>query len=136
MNVGVAVSLAGSLVVPVVFDADVKGPAQIAAETRRMAERARAGRAHAPGGARRRHLHRLELGMRGVGRFTAVINQPQLAILAVGAATMRPSVVAGEVVPRAQMDLTLACDRPGSSTEPTLPISWRTSGSCLRRPSR
>ena len=109
VNVGVAVSLTGSLVVPTVFDADVKGPAQIAAETRRMAERARAGEltpAELGGGT----FTVSNLGMRGVGRFTAVINQPQLAILAVGAATMRPSVVAGEVVPRAQMDLTLACD--------------------------
>jgi pyruvate dehydrogenase E2 component (dihydrolipoamide acetyltransferase) len=48
--------------------------------------------------------------MYGVERFVAVLNPPQAAILAVGAAEERPVVVDGAIVPRPVMELTLTCD--------------------------
>jgi pyruvate dehydrogenase E2 component (dihydrolipoamide acetyltransferase) len=48
--------------------------------------------------------------MYGVEQFTAVINPPQAAILAVGKLAQRPVVHEGEVVPRARMSLTISCD--------------------------
>src|ERR671936_678644 len=50
------------------------------------------------------------LGMYGVERFTAVINPPQAAILAVGAAQEKPVAAEGAIVVRPQMDLMLTCD--------------------------
>ena len=109
VNVGVAVATEGSLVVPTVFDADRKGLAQIAAETRALAERVRAGAVTPPelsGGT----FTVSNLGMFGVRSFEAVINPPQAAILSVGALEPRPVVRDGEVVVREQMDVELACD--------------------------
>ena len=109
VNVGVAVATDGSLVVPTVFDADRKGLAQIAAETRVLAERVRAGAVTPPelsGGT----FTVSNLGMFGVRSFEAVINPPQAAILSVGALEPRPVVREGEVVVRQQMDVELACD--------------------------
>jgi pyruvate dehydrogenase E2 component (dihydrolipoamide acetyltransferase) len=48
--------------------------------------------------------------MYGIRRFTAVINPPQAAILAVGELTPRPVVRDGQIVPRSIMELTLSCD--------------------------
>ncbi len=109
VNVGVAVATEGSLVVPTVFDADRKGLAQIATETRALAERVRAGAVTPPelsGGT----FTVSNLGMYGVRSFEAVINPPQAAILSVGALEPRPVVREGEVVVRQQMDVELACD--------------------------
>lgn len=109
VNVGVAVATDGSLVVPTVFDADRKGLAQIAAETRALAERVRAGAVTPPelsGGT----FTVSNLGMYGVRSFEAVINPPQAAILSVGALEPRPVVRDGQVVVREQMDVELACD--------------------------
>ena len=74
-----------ALVVPTVFDADTKALGEIARETRALAERVRDGDDHAAR-ARRRHVHRVEPGhVRRSRSFTAIINPPQAAILAVGA---------------------------------------------------
>ncbi len=91
VNVGVAVAADGTLVVPTVFDADRKGLAQIASETRALAERVRSGQITPPelsGGT----FTVSNLGMFGVRSFEAVINPPQAAILAVGALEQRPVV--------------------------------------------
>jgi pyruvate dehydrogenase E2 component (dihydrolipoamide acetyltransferase) len=109
VNVGVAVAAQDALVVPTVFDADAKSLGQIARDARALAERVRANAITPPelsGGT----FTVSNLGMFGVTRFTAVINPPQSAILAVGAMEQRPAVVDGAVVPRHQMDVTLACD--------------------------
>ena len=109
VNVGVAVAGEGSLVVPTVFDADRLTLAEIAAATRGLAERVRSGEITPPelsGGT----FTVSNLGMFGVRAFEAIINQPQAAILAVGAVQERPAVHDGEVVPRMLADLTLACD--------------------------
>jgi pyruvate dehydrogenase E2 component (dihydrolipoamide acetyltransferase) len=109
VNVGIAVAAEDSLVVPTIFDADRKGLAQIAAESRALAERVRAGTVTPPevaGGT----FTVSNLGMFGVRSFEAVINPPQAAILSVGLLEQRPVVRDGEVVVRHVMDVELACD--------------------------
>jgi pyruvate dehydrogenase E2 component (dihydrolipoamide acetyltransferase) len=109
VNVGVAVAGDDVLVVPTVFDADRRPLEEIAAETRRLAQRVRDGQITPPelAGAT---FTVSNLGMFGVRSFTAVINPPQAAILAVGAVSERPMVRGGEVVAGHAMDVTLACD--------------------------
>ncbi|HVF79371.1 MAG TPA: dihydrolipoamide acetyltransferase family protein [Solirubrobacteraceae bacterium] len=110
VNVGVAVAGADSLVVPTVFDADRKTLREIARDTHALAERVRAGAITPPelsGGT----FTVSNLGMYGVTDFTAVINPPQAAILAVGA--LAPRAVVGDdgrLVARHTMKVTLACD--------------------------
>jgi pyruvate dehydrogenase E2 component (dihydrolipoamide acetyltransferase) len=110
VNVGMAVAAEGSLVVPTIFDADQKSITQIARETRALADRVRDGSVTPPelaGGT----FTVSNLGMFGVSRFTAVINAPQAAILAVGAAIARavPDEV-GRLRARRVMELTLSAD--------------------------
>jgi pyruvate dehydrogenase E2 component (dihydrolipoamide acetyltransferase) len=110
VNVGIAVATADSLVVPTVFDADRKSLREIAQEARALAERVRAGVITPPelsGGT----FTVSNLGMYGVTDFTAVINPPQAAILAVGALAPRAAVAeGGAIVARHTMNVTLACD--------------------------
>ncbi len=109
VNVGVAVAAQDSLVVPTVFDADRHSLGDIARTTRALAERVRAGTVTPPelsGGT----FTVSNLGMYGVTSFTAVINPPQAAILAVGAMTQQAVVREGELVARHVMPVTLACD--------------------------
>jgi pyruvate dehydrogenase E2 component (dihydrolipoamide acetyltransferase) len=109
VNVGVAVAAEDALVVPTVFDADRKGLRQIAADSRALAQRVREGTITPPelsGGT----FTVSNLGMYGIDNFSAVINTPQAAILAVGAIVERPVVRAGEIVPAHMLGVTLACD--------------------------
>ena len=109
VNVGVAVAAPDALVVPTIFDADAKALREIARETRALAERVRAGTVTPPelsGGT----FTVSNLGMYGVSDFTAVINPPQAAILAVGELAPRAVVSEGELVARHMMLVTLACD--------------------------
>ena len=109
VNVGVAVAATDALVVPTIFDADRKSLREIARETRAVAERVRTGTVTPPelsGGT----FTVSNLGMFGVTDFTAVINPPQAAILAVGALAPRAVVHGGELVARNTMGVTLACD--------------------------
>src|SRR4051812_15860296 len=108
VNVGVAVAGQDALVVPTVFDADTKSLGQIARESRAVAQRVRAG-AVTPPELSSGTFTVSNLGMYGIKRFTAVINPPQAAILAVGALEPRAVVRAGGVAVRATMELTLAC---------------------------
>src|SRR5215210_5162238 len=109
VNVGVAVAGQDALVVPTVFDADTKSLGQIARESRAVAQRVRAG-AVTPPELSSGTFTVSNLGMFGIKRFTAVINPPQAAILAVGALEPRAVVHEGEVTVRSRMELTLACD--------------------------
>jgi pyruvate dehydrogenase E2 component (dihydrolipoamide acetyltransferase) len=109
VNVGVAVAAQDALVVPTVFDADLKGLRQIAAESRALAARVREGTITPPelsGGT----FTVSNLGMFGIQSFAAVINPPQAGILAVGAIAERPVVRDGEVAVGHLMPMTLACD--------------------------
>ena len=110
VNVGVAVAGAETLVVPTVFDADVKALTQIAADTRALAGKVRDGTVTPPelAGAT---FTVSNLGMLGVTRFTAVINPPQAAILAVGAAIPRAVVGSdGSISVRRVMEITISAD--------------------------
>ncbi len=110
VNIGVAVAGTGTLVVPTVFDADVKALTEIAATTRALAAKVRDGTVTPPelSGAT---FTVSNLGMLGVARFTAVINPPQSAILAVGAASPRAVIAAdGSVSARRVMELTISAD--------------------------
>ena len=109
VNVGVAVAGQDALVVPTVFDADLKGLRQIAAETRALAHRVREGTITPPelsGGT----FTVSNLGMFGIDSFAAVINPPQAGILAVGAIAERPVVLEGSIATAHLMPVTLACD--------------------------
>lgn len=109
VNVGIAVAAQDALVVPTVFDADRKSLRTIARESRALAERVRANAITPPelsGGT----FTVSNLGMYGVTDFTAVINPPQAAILAVGALAQRAVVRDGALVARHTMNVTLACD--------------------------
>jgi pyruvate dehydrogenase E2 component (dihydrolipoyllysine-residue acetyltransferase) len=110
VNVGVAVAAQDALVVPVVPDADEKSLGEISRQARRLIERVRDGQITPPelsGGT----FTVSNLGMYGVERFTAILNPPQAAILAVGALQKKPAVDdRGRVVARDLMSLTLVCD--------------------------
>ncbi len=110
INVGVAVAAQDALVVPTVFDADVKGLRQISSETRALAARVRDGSITPPelsGGT----FTVSNLGMYGISNFHAVINTPQAGILAIGELKAKPVVTdSGEIEARQLMGVTLACD--------------------------
>jgi pyruvate dehydrogenase E2 component (dihydrolipoamide acetyltransferase) len=109
VNVGVAVAAQGSLVVPTVFDADAKSLRAIAGETRALAERVRT-EAITPPELSGATFTVSNLGMYGITNFSAVINPPQAAILAVGALRERVVPVDGEPRVSNVMAVTLACD--------------------------
>jgi pyruvate dehydrogenase E2 component (dihydrolipoamide acetyltransferase) len=109
VNVGIAVAAQDALVVPTVFDADRKGLREIAEDARSLAAKVRDGSITPPelsGGT----FTVSNLGMYGVSNFSAVINAPQAAILAVGAITERPVVREGQVATAHLLGVTLACD--------------------------
>ena len=108
-NVGIAVATPNGLVVPVVRDAQSKSIQEIAAVRADLVGRARDGKLQ---------LADLEdgtftisnLGMYGIDQFIAVLNPPQVAILAVGSIEERPLVVDGDLVVAPALTLTLTCD--------------------------
>ena len=99
----------GAPITPTVFDADLKSLEEIARETRALAERARAA-AIAPPELSGATFTIVSLGAFPVTSFTAIINPPQVAILAVSAVELRPVAHAGAIVARYTMTATLACD--------------------------
>jgi pyruvate dehydrogenase E2 component (dihydrolipoamide acetyltransferase) len=110
INVGVAVATDDALLVPVVHDADLKSLAEIASETRRLAEGARS-RTLAPADLADGTFTVSNLGMFGVRSFAAIVDPPQVAILAVGGIRRAPvEDDAGGVVFRDLMTVTLTCD--------------------------
>ena len=110
VNVGIAVATEDALLVPAVVDADSKPLAAIALETRDLAARAQSRRL-TPGELTASTFTVSNLGMFGVRSFTAVINPPQVAILAVGSVA-RSAVESAEggVAFRDVADLTLTSD--------------------------
>ncbi len=109
VNVGVAVASENGLVVPVIMDADQKTVSQLGAESKRLATLA---------GTKGLSLEQMSggtftisnLGMFGVEEFTAIINPPEGAILAVGATVREPVGVGEEIVLRHRLRYTLSAD--------------------------
>jgi len=109
IGLAVAPSQGMGLLVPVVHDADLKDLIQISIESRQVIERARSGRP-AEGDLSGATFSISNLGMYGVDEFTAIINPPEAAILAVGAIKDVAVVDAGRIVPGKVMRMTLSVD--------------------------
>jgi pyruvate dehydrogenase E2 component (dihydrolipoamide acetyltransferase) len=110
VDVSVAVSTDAGLVTPIVKDADTKGLAGISSDVKSLAAKARANKL-APSDYQGGTFTISNLGMFGVKNFSAIINPPQAAILAVGAAEARLSQAKDGSVSSSQvMSVTLSCD--------------------------
>lgn len=109
VHVGVAVAVEEGLITPVIRNADRKGLAQIAEETKELAGQAREGNLQ-PQDYEGATFTTSNLGPWGIEEFTAIINPPNACILAIGAIREVPVVEGGEVVPGQRMKLTLSCD--------------------------
>ena len=108
-HVAVAVAMPEGLITPVIRDADTKGLAAIAAETRELAGRARDGKLD-PSEYAGSTFTTSNLGMFGIAEFTAIINPPNACILAIGTIRDEPVVQDGAVVAGKVMTVTLSCD--------------------------
>ncbi len=108
-DVGIAVSIPGGLITPVIRSAELKTLSAISNETKDMADRARSKKLKPEeyqGGA----TAVSNLGMFGVKNFSAIVNPPHVTILAVGAGEKRVVVKHGEPVVATVMTVTLSCD--------------------------
>jgi pyruvate dehydrogenase E2 component (dihydrolipoamide acetyltransferase) len=108
-HIGMAVATDDGLIVPVIRDAHLKGLGAIGTEARELAKKARERKlqpAEYSGGT----FSVSNLGMFGIDQFTAIINPPEAAILAVGATETKPVFENGQFVPRQRMRVTLSCD--------------------------
>jgi len=108
-HIGMAVATDDGLIVPVIRDAQRKGLGQIGRDARELAKKARERKlqpAEFTGGT----FSVSNLGMFGIDQFTAIINPPEAAILAVGATETKPVWENGAFVPRQLMRVTLSCD--------------------------
>jgi pyruvate dehydrogenase E2 component (dihydrolipoamide acetyltransferase) len=109
VDISIAIATAHGLVTPVIRNAQVLSATEIAEASTSFAVRARS---------QQLRQHELEggsitisnLGMRGVDEFAAIINPPQAAILAVGAAMQKPLVRNGKVIAATTMTMTLSVD--------------------------
>jgi pyruvate dehydrogenase E2 component (dihydrolipoamide acetyltransferase) len=109
VNVGVAVAVEDGLLVPVIRFTDQKTMTQIGAEVKDMATRAKTKKL-TPAEMEGSTFTVSNLGMFGISEFTSIINQPNSAILSVGAIIQKPVVKNGEIVVGNTMKVTLACD--------------------------
>jgi pyruvate dehydrogenase E2 component (dihydrolipoamide acetyltransferase) len=109
VDISVAVAIDDGLMTPVIRDADRKGVAQIAAEVRELAARARDKKLQ-PEEMTDGTFSISNLGMFGIEEFSAVINPPEAAILAVGTIREEPVVIDGAIAPGRRMRFTMSCD--------------------------
>ncbi|MCW7481656.1 pyruvate dehydrogenase complex dihydrolipoamide acetyltransferase [Leptospira kanakyensis] len=109
VDVGIAVSLDGGLLTPVIRNADGKSILEISKEVKELAKRARE-RKLKPEEFSNGTFTISNLGMYGISRFTAIINEPESGILAVGSVEDKPVVENGAVVAGRVLSLTLSCD--------------------------
>lgn len=109
IHMGVAVAVDEGLVVPVVKHCDLLGLTQIGAAVKDLAGKAR-NKKISPAEMQGSTFTVSNLGMFGILEFTSIINQPNSAILSVGAIVEKPVVKNGEIVVGNTMKLTLACD--------------------------
>jgi pyruvate dehydrogenase E2 component (dihydrolipoamide acetyltransferase) len=108
-DIGVAVAIEDGLITPIIRSADQKSIGQIAREIRELAERARAKKLR-PEEYMGATFSVSNMGMFGIDEFTAVINPPEAAILAVGAIEPKPVVRDNQIVVRKLMRVTMSCD--------------------------
>ncbi|MBI1261769.1 MAG: pyruvate dehydrogenase complex dihydrolipoamide acetyltransferase [Rhizobiales bacterium] len=108
-DIGIAVAIDGGLITPIIKDAHKKGLAEISSEAKSLAERAR-NKKLKPSEYEGGSFSISNLGMFGVKQFTAVINPPQAAIMAVGKGEERPVVRDGKLEVANVMTVTMSCD--------------------------
>jgi len=109
VHLGVAVAVDDGLIVPIVKFANSKGLPQINSEIKDFAERAK-NKKLTPAEIEGSTFTISNLGMFGIESFTSIINQPNSAILSIGAIVQKPIIKNNEVVVGNTMKLTLACD--------------------------
>ena len=109
VHLGMAVAIEEGLITPVIFDADRKRMSEISREARELAKRAR-DRKLKPDEYTGSTFSVSNLGMFGIDQFTAIINPPEVGILAIGALEDKPVVMNGELVSRKRMRVTMSCD--------------------------
>jgi len=109
VHIGIAVAVDEGLLVPVVRFTDTKGLAQIGAEVKDFAQKAKDKKLQ-PSDWEGNTFTISNLGMFGIESFTAIVNPPDSCILAVGGIKQIPVVKNGQVVPGNVMKLTLSCD--------------------------
>lgn len=109
VHVGVAVATPEGLITPVIRNADQKSVTDIATEVRALADKAK-NRKLKPDEYQGSTFTISNLGAWGIEEFTAIINPPNAAILAVGAAESRPVVIDKQIVIRERMKVTMSCD--------------------------
>jgi pyruvate dehydrogenase E2 component (dihydrolipoamide acetyltransferase) len=108
-DIGVAVAIDEGLITPVIRGANLKGLAEISAEVRDLAGKAKAKKL-LPEEYTGATFSISNLGMMGIKEFTAIINPPEAAIIAVGGAIPTAVVREGEIVVRNIMNVTMSCD--------------------------
>ncbi len=108
-DVGVAVSIPGGLITPIVRKAETKGLAQISIEMKDYAARAKSRKLN-PSEYTGGSTSVSNMGMMGVKNFQAIVNPPQATILAVGAGERRPVVRGNDIVIEQLMSVTLSTD--------------------------
>jgi len=109
VNIGVAVAVEDGLLVPVIPFTDQKSLTQIGTEVKDKAVKAKTKKL-TPAEMEGSTFTVSNLGMFGISEFTSIINQPNSAILSVGAIIQKPVVKNGEIVVGNTMKVTLACD--------------------------
>jgi pyruvate dehydrogenase E2 component (dihydrolipoamide acetyltransferase) len=108
-DIGVAVAIDEGLITPVVRGANLKGLAEISAEIKDLAGKAKEKKLQ-PEQYTGATFSISNLGMMGIKEFTAIINPPEAAIIAVGGSTPTPVVRDGQVTVRSIMNVTMSCD--------------------------
>ena len=108
-DIAMAVAIDGGLITPIIFQAETKGLAQIAREAKDLATRARE-RKLKPEEFQGGTFSVSNLGMFGIRSFSSIINEPQGALLSVGAGEKRPVVRGDALAVATVMTVTLTCD--------------------------
>jgi pyruvate dehydrogenase E2 component (dihydrolipoamide acetyltransferase) len=108
-DIAMAVAVEGGLITPIIRKCETKGLAQIAQETKDLAERART-RKLKPEEFQGGTFSVSNLGMFGIKSFASIINEPQGAILSVGAGTKQPVVRGDQLAIATVMSVTMTCD--------------------------
>jgi pyruvate dehydrogenase E2 component (dihydrolipoyllysine-residue acetyltransferase) len=109
VHLGMAVAIEDGLITPVIFDADRKRMSEISRESRELAKRARE-RKLKPEEYSGSTFSVSNLGMFGIDQFTAIINPPEVGIIAIGTLEEKPVVVDGAITVRKRMRVTMSCD--------------------------